>query len=88
MSEGVHNMFLYGNSNTVTPMNDAGMEEWLQQAVLVFEGEYAMDIDKKALVDTVLGLYAIALTNAEDDDDGLRPSVRRMCFAALAAHFA
>ncbi len=82
MSEGVSDMFLYADAHgkySLTSMQAEQLDEWRQKAILVFEGEYAMEVDKKMLVDTVLGLYAIALMNAQDqhdDNDQLLPLIQ------------
>ena len=36
-------------------------EKWYKESVRVFDGDFTVDSDKKALVDTVLGLWAHAL---------------------------
>ena len=55
---GLDHMYLF-RSNTLELM---GLEtKWYSEAIKVFDGDFTVDSDKEKLVDTLLGLWALAL---------------------------
>lgn len=58
---GLQGMFLKGAQNGIEDLEHH--EEWYEQAIRVFEGEFSVDTDKIRMVNIVLGLWS--LTAAE-----------------------
>ena len=52
-------MFAYYDGNLV-PLQKLG-SNWIEESILVFEGDYSVPESKGELVDTVLGLYAMTV---------------------------
>ena len=55
-------MFVFGSSRTLELASQA---DSIKNAIFVFEGEFSDPGDKKALVDTILGLWSLMLTRKE-----------------------
>ena len=65
MVEGASGMFLFGEGNKLTELSGEDMAEWRRRAIFVFEGNFTMESDKLNVVDTCLGLWAVAIINRE-----------------------
>uniref|UniRef100_A0A7S4EWI0 Uncharacterized protein n=4 Tax=Chrysotila carterae TaxID=13221 RepID=A0A7S4EWI0_CHRCT len=59
---GVGNMFIFDGTEL---MQFAGIDKWLKSAVHVYDGEFACDSDRVNLVDTVIGLWSLALLHRD-----------------------
>lgn len=56
-------MFVFGKDRKLVPSSSA---DALRDSVFVFEGEFTANADKAKIVDTVLGLWALCLSNKGD----------------------
>jgi hypothetical protein len=63
---GLRHMFLLEGSDLV-PIID--QPHWYSNSICVFDGEFTNDADKPKLVDSVLGLYGLALLGSRHDED-------------------
>ena len=63
-TSGFSGMFVYGANGELEPRAAAG--EALKDATFVFEGDFTVDKDKAKIVDTVLGLWSLVLSNKGD----------------------
>lgn len=61
-TSGLSGMFVYGKSRVLEPTSKSSA---LKDMFYVFEGQFTVKSDKAKIVDTVLGLYAMALDEPE-----------------------
>ena len=62
---GMENMYFY-KDNELVSVDDSPEDkaaDWFEESILVFEGDYTNSSNKDEMVDCVLGLYALVLTN-------------------------
>ncbi|KAL1529634.1 hypothetical protein AB1Y20_000576 [Prymnesium parvum] len=61
LTYGRKGMYLFGETRELQVLDSDAMREWCRSSIMVFEGDFTCQADKKRLCSTVLGLWAIAV---------------------------
>jgi hypothetical protein len=64
---GIQDMYLHEGGD-LEPLQDIPL--WYTASIKVFEGDFTVDSDKSSIVDSVMGLWYVALLNAGEHDAG------------------
>ncbi|KAL1523568.1 hypothetical protein AB1Y20_018504 [Prymnesium parvum] len=70
LTYGRKGMFLFGENRKLQLLESEEMREWCRSSIMVFEGDFTCQADKKRLRSTVLGLWAIAVLKKQHERHG------------------
>ncbi|KAL1499212.1 hypothetical protein AB1Y20_013719 [Prymnesium parvum] len=70
LTYGRKGMFLFGVTRKLQLLESEEMREWCRSSIMVFEGDFTCQADKKRLRSTVLGLWAIAVLKKQHERHG------------------
>jgi len=68
LTVGRTGMYLFGKDQTLQVLDDQAMDQWCQDSIMVFEGNFTIESDKLRISDTVLGLWSKAVIERKDSE--------------------